>query len=127
MAAAGANAQYVGYPLQGFAYGDSIAPTGSEWQSPEALALNKEQPHALFFSFADAQSALGVLPENSSYYASLDGMWSFHWVPEPGKRPENFYRTDYDVSGWDKIEVPRRGTWRAYRKTATTSTAYRCT
>ena len=106
MAAAGANAQYVGYPLQGFAYGDSIAPTGSEWQSPEALALNKEQPHALFFSFADAQSALGVLPEHSSYYASLDGMWSFHWVPEPGKRPENFYRTDYDVSGWDMIEVP---------------------
>ena len=33
-------------------------------------------------------------------------MWSFHWVPEPGKRPENFYRTDYDVSGWDMIEVP---------------------
>ena len=34
-------------PLDGFAYSDIVqAPTGKEWESPEQLSLNKEQPHA---------------------------------------------------------------------------------
>ena len=33
-------------PLGGFSYGPMEAPTGKEWESPENLALNKEQPHA---------------------------------------------------------------------------------
>ncbi len=36
-------------PLEGFTYGSVNAPTGKEWESPENLALNKEQPHAYFF------------------------------------------------------------------------------
>ena len=32
--------------LKGFAYGQAEAPTGKEWESPEELALNKEQPRA---------------------------------------------------------------------------------
>ena len=32
--------------LDGYMYGDVSAPTGSEWQSPEKLSLNKELPHA---------------------------------------------------------------------------------
>ena len=32
-------------PLGGFSYGPMEAPTGKEWESPENLALNKEQPH----------------------------------------------------------------------------------
>lgn len=46
------------------------------------------------------------LPENSSYWKSLDGLWKFHWAPNPDKRPKDFYRTDYDVSQWDDIKVP---------------------
>ncbi len=40
---------------------------------------------------------------------SLDGEWLFHWSPKPENRPVDFYREDYDVSGWDKIAVP--GNW----------------
>ena len=29
-------------PLGGFAYGTAGAPDGTEWESPERLALNKE-------------------------------------------------------------------------------------
>lgn len=106
IAAATANAQYEGQPLRGFAYGDAATPTGKEWESPGNLALNKEQPHAYFFSFADESSACRVMPEHSGYVASLNGEWSFNWVPEPDKRPEKFYETGYDVSAWSKIEVP---------------------
>ena len=38
-------------PLEGFYYGEMPAPTGWEWQSVDSLSLNKEQPHAWFFSF----------------------------------------------------------------------------
>ena len=47
-----------------------------------------------------------MLPENSSYWKSLDGLWKFHWAPNPDERPKDFFRTDYDVSKWDDIKVP---------------------
>ena len=53
--------------LKGFAYGQVGTPTGKEWEAPEELALNKEQPRAWFFTFADVESARRVLPEHSSY------------------------------------------------------------
>lgn len=98
--------------LKGFAYGDVDAPTGAEWETPMQLALNKEQPKSWFFTFASEEQARKVLPENSEYYMSLDGTWSFHWVGNPWERPEKFYELGYDVSSWDKVEVPMN--WNVY-------------
>ena len=92
--------------LGGYFYQQQEAPTGWEWQSPESVAVNKLQPHAWFFSFRNIDEARKVLPENSSYWKSLDGMWKFHWAPNPDERPKDFFRTDYDVSKWDDIKVP---------------------
>lgn len=98
--------------LNGFAYGDAEAPKGGEWESPMELSLNKEQPKAWFFTFANEENARKVLPEFSDYYMSLDGVWSFNWVGNPWERPEEFYKPDYDVSSWDKVEVPMN--WNVY-------------
>lgn len=92
--------------LGGYFYQQQEAPTGWEWQSPDSVAVNKLQPHAWFFSFRNIDEARKVLPENSSYWKSLDGMWKFHWAPNPDERPKEFFRTDYDVSKWDDIKVP---------------------
>ena len=92
--------------LGGYFYQQQAAPTGWEWQSPDSVAVNKLQPHAWFFSFRNIEEARKVLPENSSYWKSLDGMWKFHWAPNPDERPKDFFRTDYDVSKWDDIKVP---------------------
>ena len=92
--------------LGGYFYQQQEAPTGWEWQSPDSVAVNKLQPHAWFFSFRNIDEARKVLPENSSYWKSLDGMWKFHWAPNPDVRPKDFFRTDYDVSKWDDIKVP---------------------
>ena len=92
--------------LGGYFYQQQDAPTGWEWQSPDSVAVNKLQPHAWFFSFRNIEEARKVLPENSSYWKSLDGMWKFHWAPNPDERPKDFFRTDYDVSKWDDIKVP---------------------
>ncbi|MFK8303070.1 glycoside hydrolase family 2 TIM barrel-domain containing protein [Capnocytophaga stomatis] len=99
-------------PLPGYAYGDVQAPTGKEWESVEELSLNKEQPKAYFFSFADKESARKVLPENSKYWLSLNGNWNFHWVKTPNERPKDFYKPSYDVASWDEIPVPSN--WNIY-------------
>ncbi len=98
--------------LAGFAYGDVAAPTGGEWESPQQLSLNKEQPKAWFFNFASVESARKVLPDASEYYRSLDGTWRFNWVPNPSERPADFYKTDFDDTKWDNVEVPM--SWNVY-------------
>ena len=97
---------WAGDVLGGYFYQQQTAPTGWEWQSPDSVAVNKQQPHAWFFSFRNIDEARKVLPENSSYWKSLDGMWKFHWAPNPDERPKDFFRTDYDVSKWNDITVP---------------------
>lgn len=93
-------------PLGGYHYGNMPQPSGWEWQSPDSVAYNKQQPHAWFFSFKNTDEARRVLPENSSLWLSLDGKWQFHWASNPNERPQDFYRTDYDASNWDLIDVP---------------------
>ena len=95
--------------LEGFLYGQVSMPDGTEWQSPEKLSLNKLQPRAYIFPFADADAARRVLPEGSKYFQSLDGTWKFRWSANPDQRPNGFANTTYDVSAWDDIKVP--GCW----------------
>lgn len=96
--------------LEGFDYKPNpSAPDGKEWQSPERLGLNKEQPRAWAFSFATEQEARKVLPYGSIYYQSLDGTWKFRWVPEPSQRDSSFWKLDFNDQEWDDIEVP--GNW----------------
>lgn len=92
--------------LKGFSYGDDTHPSGIEWQSPESLAYNKEQPRAVFYSFDNVEAARRVLPEYSKYWMSLNGDWKFNWVKEPSLRPMDFFKMDYDDSGWENIAVP---------------------
>lgn len=95
--------------LAGYDYEMQDRPTGKEWESPELLSLNKLQPHAYFFDFADKEEALDVLPYNSTFYLDLNGTWKFCWTPDPASRPAEFYQTNYDVSDWDDLTVP--GCW----------------
>ncbi|MBQ7443850.1 MAG: discoidin domain-containing protein [Bacteroidaceae bacterium] len=96
--------------LAGFTYDKTPAgPAGNEWESPQALALNKLQPTAYAFSFASVKDALGVLPDRGASWKSLDGKWFFHWAATPDERPKDFYKTDFDATEWGRIEVP--GCW----------------
>jgi len=70
-----------------------------EWNNnPEVFRINKEPPHTQLMPFEDMIS--------SPYYISLNGSWKFYWVKNPDERPREFYKEDYDVSGWAEIPVP---------------------
>ena len=59
--------------LSGYEYGNRTMPVGDEWDNPEKIAYNKEQPKAWYFSFTDIEKARKVLPDYSDYWKSLDG------------------------------------------------------
>ena len=40
--------------------------------------------------------------------------WRFDWSDHPAVRPADFYKTTYDVSGWDQIEVPSNWEMKGY-------------
>lgn len=66
---------------------------GVEWEDETVNHINKEAPRA------------SVMPE-ASMTQSLNGDWKFNFVMTPDKRPQDFYKVDYDVSDWKTIKVP---------------------
>ena len=72
-----------------------------DWENPAVLGVNKLPYHATL--------QLPSKWKECKEIVSLDGQWLFHWSRKPEERPVNFYREDYDVSGWGTITVP--GNW----------------
>jgi len=83
-----------------------------DWEDPQIIGLNKEPAHCTLMPFSDKKAALKGDRDGSPFFRLLNGSWRFHWVNKPADRPVEFYRPDYDVSGWDKIPVP--GNWQMY-------------
>jgi len=80
-----------------------------DWENPEVFGINKETPRATAFPYLNGMDALKANPKASPYLLSLNGTWKFNWVYKPDERPVDFYKTNFDVSGWDDIQVP--GNW----------------
>ena len=78
-----------------------------DWENPNIIEINKESTVASFSSYSNKDDAL--LFKATTTEKSLNGIWKFNWVENPGKRPEYFYKTDFDASGWKDIVVP--GNW----------------
>ena len=72
-----------------------------DWENPAVLGINKLPYHATL--------QLPSRVKECKEIVSLDGQWAFQWSRNPDERPADFYKEDYDVSGWDKIAVP--GNW----------------
>jgi beta-galactosidase len=77
-----------------------------DWEDSQVIGINKLPAHATSVPYADANSALEMEVSNSPYVMSLDGRWKFNWSARPEDRPVDFYKEDYDVSGWKEIMVP---------------------
>lgn len=72
-----------------------------DWENPHVFGINKLPYHATL--------QLPSREAECKEIFSLNGQWSFHWSKDPDSRIMDFWQTDYDVTGWDKIAVP--GNW----------------
>ncbi len=82
------------------------APLPPEIEDPQCLGINKETFHATLMPYGNMKEALSARRADSSYSRSLNGMWKFNWVKEPSLRPVDFYKTNFNASGWKEIPVP---------------------
>ena len=78
-----------------------------EWENPEIFQINREEPTASFYRYADEISALEHDNWKSSpFYQSLNGKWKFYYADSVQARPSDFYKKDFDTSQWSEITVP---------------------
>jgi beta-galactosidase len=79
---------------------------GPELEDPQITGVNNLPPHVWFIPFPDSKSLAGKEPLESPFCKLLNGNWKFFWAKNPGERPVDFYKQDFDVSTWKEIPVP---------------------
>ncbi|WP_300829444.1 glycoside hydrolase family 2 TIM barrel-domain containing protein [uncultured Rikenella sp.] len=95
-------------PAVGFG-GAVRAQSFTEWQDPAVNAVNRAPMRASYFAYETPEKAMAGEPETSDRYLSLNGKWKFFFVENADQRPTDFYKTDYNSTGWGTISVP--GIW----------------
>ncbi len=81
-------------------------PTFTEWHDMSVNEVNRLPLHTSFFAYESRAKATAGDKTQSDRYLPLDGAWKFHYVANADERPTDFYRTDYDDSGWSMLLVP---------------------
>uniref|UniRef100_UPI00359C2619 glycoside hydrolase family 2 TIM barrel-domain containing protein n=1 Tax=Bacteroides eggerthii TaxID=28111 RepID=UPI00359C2619 len=76
-----------------------------DWENHQVLHINRLPARAAFVPY---RQKVG----DSSY--SLNGEWKFRWTPVPDERVFDFYRTEFDDSGWEDFLVPSNWENRGY-------------
>ena len=102
-----------------------------DWENEKVFALNKEPGHPTLVPYASLEE-MQADPAyehpwertNSSRYLLLNGQWKFHWSKSPEERPQDFYKTNYNVTGWEEIEVPSNWEMKGYGTPLYTNVTY---
>ena len=81
----------------------------NEYENPGIVGVNREDGRASFWYYSNRQDAILSGYDNAPDNICLNGKWKFHFCERPSERIANFYEKDFDVSGWDDIDVP--GSW----------------
>ncbi len=92
----------------------AAAAEAPEWENELVFGINKEEPHATLLPYAEASQALEGTREASPYFLSLNGPWKFNWAKDPSERPADFYKPEFDASGWKEIPVPSNWQMQGY-------------
>lgn len=95
-----------------------------DWENLSVLEINREPARAYFVPFATEQQALSGDKNQSPYFQSLNGNWKFHWVAQPEERPADFFKTDFNDSGWKTIAVPSNWEMQGYGTPIYVSSGY---
>ena len=68
-----------------------------DWEDHHVLQINREPARAYFIPYGETPG---------DRMLSLNGDWQFRWTKTPEERINDFWRTDFDASGWKTLAVP---------------------
>lgn len=72
----------------------SLLMAAPAWEDETVYQINREPARA------------SLMPTDAAATYSLNGVWNFHFAMTPDARATTFWEPTFDVSSWDKIEVP---------------------
>lgn len=78
----------------------------NDWENPNVISINKEEPHSTQISYSNLENAISADRFNSNNLKLLNGNWKFNWVEKPADKPINFFEENFDDSNWKTIPVP---------------------
>lgn len=68
-----------------------------DWEDNHVLQINREPARAYFIPYGERPG---------DRMLSLNGEWKFRWTKTPEERIKDFYRTDFNATGWNTLAVP---------------------
>ena len=68
-----------------------------DWEDNHVLQINREPARAYFIPYGELAGDRTLM---------LNGNWQFRWTKTPELRIKDFYRTDFDATGWKTLAVP---------------------
>ncbi len=102
----------------------SFSQIPSEIEDVNVYGINKLPARTMVWPGSTLQLAERSTYDTNEWVTSLNGNWSFHWVPEPSIRPVDFYKMDFDISGWKTIPVPSTMERQGYGTAIYTNSVY---
>lgn len=88
---------------------------------PETFRVNQLKAHSDHCYYRDYEE---LKRNESGLTCSLNGQWDFYFSKNVESRPKEFYKEDYDASGFDKIMVPGHIELAGYDKIRYINTMY---
>src|SRR4029079_16430495 len=81
-----------------------------DWENHPLLHRGRLPARARFATYADECAArAGAAPP---WEIPLNGMWRFHYAPNPAAAPRDFAADDFDDAEWERLPVP--GNWQMH-------------
>jgi len=100
----------------------NIKPTLDWLEDPEVFRINRVDAHSDHWFYEEFEHI--KLEDEMPLKQNLNGRWRFSYSENSSLRLKDFYREDFDVSGFDYIEVPGHIQLQGYDKCQYINTMY---
>lgn len=101
---------------------DNIKPSLDWLENPEIFRVNRIDAHSDHWYYENMDEI--KLKDNMPLKQNLNGKWRFSYSENPSLRIKDFYKEDFDVSGFDYIQVPGHIQLQGYDKCQYINTMY---
>ena len=79
----------------------------NDWENLQVNSINRLPARTYAMPLASEAAALtDALEPETPYRKSLNGDWKLSWAGSPDLRVKDFWKADFDDSGWFTIDVP---------------------
>ncbi len=94
-----------------------------DWQNELINGINRMDARATSYSFMTVEAAAKGDREQS-LFRNLNGTWKFRFTEDSKNRPTDFFKKEFDDSGWDDITIPSNWEREGYGQAIYTNSVY---